>query len=260
MIEFYLHCEGPPASFSRFHVPCAGFWANLSAMPKWLKWCLGLLLLPVVVAEAMAVGRVVMASGSADVVWIPLLAGGAAWLVIYLLLPKPLWIYVLGHELTHALWTWLFGGRVKQIKVSASGGHVVVSKNNFLIVLAPYFFPLYAVLVVLIFLLGNWLWGWQAYRLWFHLALGAACAFHLSLTWHILQNEQSDITSQGWLFSSVIIIFGNLAWLLLGVPLITGKPGWQQALAWWGHDLTVVWGWMRNAYIWAAAKMLTIHS
>ena len=88
------------------------------------------------------------ASYGADTVWVPLLAGAACWLVIFLLLPKPMWIYVFGHELTHALWTWLFGGQVKKMKVTSDGGHVVISKTNFLIALAPYFFPLYAVLVI----------------------------------------------------------------------------------------------------------------
>ena len=109
-------------------------------MPKWIKFVLALLLLPVAVAETMAMARVLAASGSADITWIPLLAGFACWLVIFSLLPKPMWVYVLGHELTHALWTWLFGGKVKGIMVSSEGGHVVVSKHNFLIVLAPYFF------------------------------------------------------------------------------------------------------------------------
>ena len=205
-------------------------------MPKWIKCLLALLLLPVAVAETMAMGRVLAVSGSADTTWIPLLAGFASWLVIFLLLPKPMLIYVFGHELTHALWTWLFGGSVKDMKISSEGGHVIVSKHNFLIVLAPYFFPLYAILVVLAYLLGNCLWDWQPYRVWFHLALGAAYAFHVSLTWHVLQTQQSDITSQGWIFSAVIIFMGNLTWLLLGVPLITGKPGFMQALGWWGHE------------------------
>jgi hypothetical protein len=143
-------------------------------MPKWLKFILALLLLPVCAGEAQALGRVLLNTGGADTTWIPLLAGLACWFVIFLLLPKPMWLYVFGHEFTHALWTWLFGGQVKQMKVSSGGGHVVVSKNNFLIVLAPYFFPFYAVLVVLLFGLGDLIWDWRPYLVWFHLALGAS--------------------------------------------------------------------------------------
>ncbi len=117
-------------------------------------------------------GRCCSASYGADTVWVPLLAGAACWLVIFLLLPKPMWIYVFGHELTHALWAWLFGGRVKKMKVTSEGGHVVISKTNFLIVLAPYFFPLYAVMVVAVFAIGHLIWDWRSYLVWFHLAGG----------------------------------------------------------------------------------------
>ena len=166
-------------------------------------------------------------------VWVPLLAGAACWLVIFLLLPKPMWIYVFGHELTHALWAWLFGGQLKKLKVSSAGGHVVVSKTNFLIALAPYFFPLYVALVVAAFSLGRLIWDWRRYLVWFHLLVGAAYAFHVTLTWHVLKTRQSDITSQGWLFSAVIIFLGNVCVLLFGVPLLTTNVGLLNALGWW---------------------------
>ena len=105
-------------------------------MPKWIKFIVAILLLPVCGGAAQALWLALCAGGRADVVWVPLLAGAACWLVIFLLLPKPMWLYVFGHELTHALWTWLFGGQVKKMKVSSEGGHVVVSKTNFVIALA----------------------------------------------------------------------------------------------------------------------------
>ncbi len=202
-------------------------------MPKWIKFIIAILLLPVCAGAAMALGRVLRASYGADTVWVPFLAGAACWLVIFLLLPRPMWIYVFGHELTHVLWAWLFGGRVKKMKVTSEGGHVVVSKTNFLIVLAPYFFPLYAVLVILVFAIGHWIWDWRSYFVWFHLAVGAAYAFHVTLTWQALKTRQTDITSQGYLFSAVIIFLGNVSVLLFGVPLLTAKVGWLNALGWW---------------------------
>ena len=132
-------------------------------------------------------------------------------------------IYVVGHELTHAIWTWAFGGKVKRFKATASGGHVVVSKNNCLIALAPYFFPLYVVAVIMCFVVGDWLWGWSRYRVWFHLLIGATYAFHVTLTLHVLKNRQSDITRQGYLFSAVIIWLGNAAVLLMGMSLLMNR-------------------------------------
>ena len=70
-------------------------------MPKWIKLILALLLLPVCGGAARALARVAGAASGADLAGVPLLAGAACWVVIFLLLPKPMWIYVFGHELTH---------------------------------------------------------------------------------------------------------------------------------------------------------------
>jgi hypothetical protein len=210
-------------------------------MPKWVKTIIAVLLLPACVGAAQALWLVLKANGNTDTVWVAMAAGAACWLVIYLMLPKPMWIYVFGHELTHALWAWLCGGGVKKFKVTSSGGHVVVTKTNFLIALAPYFFPIYVVLVVAVFALGHLLWNWHAYLVWFHLCLGAAYAFHLTLTWHILQTRQTDITSQGWLFSAVVIFLGNIAVLLLGLPLLTRQPELTRAVGWWLKCTGDVW-------------------
>ena len=202
-------------------------------MPKWIKFIVAVLLLPVCAGAAMALWQVLRASYGADTVWIPLLAGVSCWLVIFLMLPKPVWIYVFGHEFTHVLWTWLFGGSVKKMRISSNGGHVVLSKTNFVIALAPYFFPLYASMVVGVFAIGRMIWDWRGYLVWFHLFVGVAYAFHVTLTWHALKTRQTDITSQGYLFSAVIIFLGNVAVLLFGVPLLTAKVNCWNVLSWW---------------------------
>ena len=209
-------------------------------MPKWCKTILAILLLPVCAGAVVALWQVLQASGNADTFWVAFASGAACWVVVYLLLPKPMWVYVFGHELTHALWTWLLGGRVKKFKASAKGGHVVVTKSNFLIALAPYFFPVYAALVVLVFAVCQWVWGGRIYVAWFHLLLGAAYAFHVTLTWHILHSDQSDISDQGYLFSMVVIFLGNVAVLLVGLPLLASKVGVATALCWWASGTAKV--------------------
>lgn len=202
-------------------------------MPKWLKFIIALFLLPLCAGAVPALAQVVRASGGATEVWVPLGAGAACWLVIFALLPKPMWIYVVGHELTHVVWSWLFGGRVKKFKATSQGGEVVVTKSNFLVALAPYFFPLYVVLVVLVFVTGHLIWGWARWTPFFHILLGAAYAFHITLTWEILKTEQSDITGQGYLFSGAVIWLGNMLVLLLGIPLLTGQGRLLTVLGWW---------------------------
>ena len=217
-------------------------------MPKWLKLIIGILLLPACLGAASALSRVVSAAGNAHTFWIALIGGAACWLTVFLLLPKPMLVYVFGHELTHALWTWACGGRVKKFKASAKGGHVVITKSNFLIALAPYFFPLYAVLVILVFVIGNLIWRWESHAPWFHFLLGAAYAFHVTLTWHILQTQQSDITEQGYLFSATVIWIGNVLVLLIGIPLLTSRVGVLDALAWWLNGTARVLHWLARAF------------
>jgi hypothetical protein len=200
---------------------------------KWLKLIIAILLTPLCVGAASALWMVLRACGPADTTWVPILAGCACWLVIYLLLPRPMLVYVFGHELTHALWTWALGGKVKKFKASSKGGHVVVTKDSFLIALAPYFFPLYAVMVVGAFLVGQWIWNWRHYLAVFHVFLGAAYAFHVTLTLHVLKHDQTDISEQGYVFSAVVIFLGNVFVLLVGIPLLAPRVDVTTALGWW---------------------------
>ncbi len=207
---------------------------------------IAILLLPVCAGAGSALWMVLQATGREDTTWVPALAGAACWVVVYILLPKPMLLYVFGHELTHALWTWLLGGRVKKFKATSKGGHVVVTRNNFVIALAPYFFPLYAVLVMAAFWAGHWFWNLRHYLVWFHLLLGAAYAFHVTLTWHILKHSQTDISEQGYLFSAAVIFLGNVAVLLIGIPLLATNVAVPTALEWWWNGtLGVVRGLLR---------------
>jgi hypothetical protein len=199
---------------------CSRFFSDIRRVPKWVKFLIAILLLPICIGTSIALWRVFRHSGSAQEIWLPMLAGAACWIVVFIMLPKPMWVYVVGHELTHAVWTWVFGGKVKKFKATSEGGHVIVTKSNFVIALAPYFFPLYAVIVVLVFMIGSLIWPWARHIVWFHLLLGAAYAFHVTLTWDILKTRQSDITGQGYLFSGVVIFLGNALVLLIGIPLV----------------------------------------
>ena len=169
-------------------------------------------------------------TGMPDTTFAPLMAGVSCMFLIYHWVPKPIWIYVFGHEFTHAATTMAFGGRVTGLKVTSDGGHVLVTKDNFIITLAPYFIPLYSAAVLVLFSIGRAIWDWNDPWVWGILfwALGATYAFHILLNWYILQTRQPDITSQGYLFSGVIIFAGNALILLLGLPhLMDGIGMWD---------------------------------
>jgi len=127
----------------------------LTVPTKWVKFIIAVFLLPIcgvltqtfftVFARATVTQRL----WAGEEFWFFSL-GAVLWLIAFFGLPRPILIYVFGHELTHALWVWLMGGRVSRFRVGPDGGHVVTTKANFWIALAPYFFPIYSILTIAI--------------------------------------------------------------------------------------------------------------
>lgn len=149
----------------------------------------------------------------------------AGWFFSGLLKSMFLYLYVLGHELTHILSIWICRGRVSDWGVGLDGGYVTTNKSNLFIALSPYFVPLWASLgVVLHLLLGlvfdlppvseKILFGW----------VGFFWSFHLLWTlWMILPRDQPDLTENGTFLSLIIIYFANQ--VLLAVLLCAAaKP------------------------------------
>ena len=200
---------------------------------KLFKILIAFFLLPFCIGSTIALWKIISLSGSLQMTWITLLAGALFFVLIYIFLPEPKWIYVLGHELTHALWSFPFGGKLKKIKVSSKGGHVSITKSNFLVSLAPYFFPLYVVLIIIIFWVGNIFWNWASYVSLFYFLIGMAYAFHLTLTFRILKIKQPDIITEGYIFSTVVVFLGNIIVLLIGIPLLTTKINISTSLNLW---------------------------
>ncbi len=146
--------------------------------------------------------------------------GFLVWVALFYFLPRPFRTYVLGHELTHALWALMMGGRVGKIKVEKKGGHVELSKTNFLITLAPYFFPFYAAVVIAAYYLaGLWI-NLEAYRSWWLIALGLTWSFHITFTIHMLSQCQPDIQEHGRLFSYTTIYIMNILAIALLIVLL----------------------------------------
>src|SRR5450432_1390693 len=142
---------------TRRGVPAA---ASLMVPTKWVKFIVALFLLPICAVlsqtffTSFARATVAERLWAGDEFWFFSL-GAVLWLIAFFGLPRPIVLYVFGHELTHALWVWLMGGRVSRFRVGRDGGHILTDKNNFLIALAPYFFPLYSILVLALYGVGS---------------------------------------------------------------------------------------------------------
>jgi len=127
------------------------------------KFLVGLLLLPLCAALTLTLWRVlrILAEAPARLPWLHVsatVAGIAIWALVWIFLPRMTRTYVLGHELTHAFWTLLFGGRASDLRVTERGGSVRVTKSNVWVTLAPYFFPFYAILVAIVWCLLRAFW------------------------------------------------------------------------------------------------------
>ncbi len=188
------------------------------------------LLLPCCYAIGQVFFEIVFQLKFNGMVLVPMATGSACMLLLYTWLPKPIWTYVLGHEFTHAIASMLCGGRVKGMKVTGKGGHVYVTRDNFFVTLSPYFIPIYAIMVFVVFALSRQFFSWDTPMAWaaFFWALGLAYSFHIFLTWDILHTRQPDITSQGYLFSAVIIFLGNSMIAVLGMKFVSNGIGFSQ--------------------------------
>lgn len=183
-----------------------------------IRLLLGLVLFPTSTLILLAGARELV-GGATVPFWAGLLVSLALWRQDSRAVRR---LYVFGHEATHALTAWGMGGKVHAFHVGEDGGHVDLSKSNFIIALAPYCVPIYALVVVAVY--RAWLWTVpEAAAPGLFLALmGAALAFHWALTAEVLWTRvQPDLAAAGGkIFSlSVIALANGLCVLFLAKAL-----------------------------------------
>jgi len=193
---------------------------------KLLKFLIGVALLPPCIAISQALWELVEAIHPESDWLLPppgiaMLAGLGLWLVLYYTLPHPVRSYILAHELTHALWGALMGAEISSIEVAEDRGAVVLSKSNFIITLAPYFFPLYTVLTIAAYYGLALFFDVEAYELFWQGAVGLTWGFHLTFTISALMQHQTDIHQHGRLFSYTVIYLCNVIGICLWVVMVS---------------------------------------
>ena len=202
-------------------------------MANFLRFLIGLAFLPLCwgVSRAFLDATLISAgtTGWLSVEAVSLLGGIAAFAMSWFALSHPVRMYVLGHELTHALWGLLFGARPSDVRVSASGGSVRLTKSNMLITLAPYFFPFYTFLVIIVALITYAFFRPLPFLpLWLFL-IGFTWSFHVLFTLETLGQRQPDVKLYGRIFSWTFIFIVNVAivlvWLATMTPLTFADLG-----------------------------------
>ena len=203
---------------------------SFSFVKKFSKLLIGLLLLPFCWAFSKVIFSLLQDIPSASSGWtiwaLPL--GFIVSAAGFFILPRPFRTYVLAHELTHAGWGLLMGAKVGKMKVGKNGGHVMLSKSNFIISLAPYFFPLYTGLVIAIWCGAGCFTDVSRYEPWGLAAVGLTWGFHVTFTIYMLSQQQPDIQENGRLFSYVIIYLANLFFVALWI-IVIGAPTFRSA-------------------------------
>ena len=218
---------------------------ELSWSQRLFRWTLAILLMPLCVISTVAL-LTMGQGGDGSEYWYELLKTKeflyfvigmvltAGWFYTGWLEDVFLYMYVLGHELTHAIFVIGFFGKVSGIRVKKEGGYIITNKTNFLIALSPYFVPFWSVVFFLVCLLLGSFWDIPYREEAMYFLLGGGWLFHLLWTLWMIPQDQPDLQENGTFFSLVFIVFANVLVLTFLFCLALGGGAFMQfGLRWW---------------------------
>jgi len=175
---------------------------------KMIKFVVGVLAVPVMFAVTRAfyvnIIQVQELSGILSYfVW-----GIVSYVVLHLLFYKPTYVYVVGHEAVHAAMSWVMGGRIQSFKASEEGGSVTTDKTNTAIELGPYFVPIYAIIIMVVYFVVAY--SYTINGAVFVFLIGFTLALHVVMTIEVMKIRQPDIVKSGYFFSIVLVYVLNI--------------------------------------------------
>ncbi len=136
-----------------------------------------------------------------------------------------------GHELTHAFFAIITFHKVTNINLDDEGGQMsFVGKGNWLIVVAPYFFPLFLFFSIVVLSLynnyfpDNFLTR-SYYPLFVSFALGVLMGAHLDMIGSQVHDNQTDLKILGTPFCLMFIIPANIC--VFGTIFAFNSKGYQ---------------------------------
>ncbi len=134
-----------------------------------------------------------------------------------------LYLYVLGHELTHAFFIFVCGGKISGFKVTPDGGYVITNKTNVLIALSPYFVPFWTCIVLAVSYITGFFIQIPYHAEILYFLIGFTWTFHLAWTIWMIPRDQPDLKENGSFFSLTVIYLANI--LLLATLLCLSPSG-----------------------------------
>lgn len=158
--------------------------------------------------------------------WWQFIAGALGYTVLWLLVIRRIklsFLSTLEHELTHCVFAWITGNRVTGLTAHLNSGGAMRIKGtpNWLIALAPYFFPTVSVALLVASLVIDGRWQALVAGL-----VGVSVAYHIASTWQETHPGQSDLREAGLVFSVLFLPGANLlAYGLLFGAIRAGGAG-----------------------------------
>lgn len=224
---------------------------HLNTVQRVTRWLLALLLLPLCFITTRALFNV--SEGHATF-WQNLLATReflyfgvgmflmAGWFFSRVAQRFFLYFYVLGHELTHAVFVYACGGRIAGISVSADGGYVMTNKSNVLIALSPYFVPFWSAVILGVSMLLKLFFEIPYHSEALYLLIGASWTFHLLWTLWMIPRDQPDLQENGVIFSLTVIYLANVIFISVLLCLAPGNLTWHH----WLNELMNSWSYAKG--------------
>lgn len=174
------------------------------------------------------------------------LVGFLLFSLIYIAFRIPSQPYIFGHELTHVLFGLARGARVSRFRVKEEKGSVKVTEGGILVLLSPYFFPIYMVALLIVFggisittpllntMMGKIFMG----------LIGIAWGFHFCFTVNGMLQRQSDLEVYGFFFSFSFVLMMNLLTLCIVFVAISPFTAGEM-FALWSEMMasTLLWFW-----------------
>lgn len=147
-----------------------------------------------------------------------------------------LYLYVLGHELTHVLFIYLSLGKVSGFQVGLDGGYVITNKSTVLIALSPYFVPFWSLVAMLILIPVGHFFPFDYYNQTLFGVLGATWVFHFLFTVWMIPRDQPDLKENDTFFSFMLILLANIILLSLLICVASPDLGWRHFVYNWVNN------------------------
>lgn len=199
---------------------------NAATLLAILKWPLALLFFSFLPASSLEFGCQLILLINKSNLTKYLFFGFSSYMLVWYFFIRKTNISILStfeHEITHCIFAWLTFNRVVGLTATLkSGGHMKYEGHaNWLLSIAPYFFPTLTFCTLLIVELC----GYSESNLSL-IVIGATLAYHITSTFQETHHAQTDLQEVGFVFSCLFLPTANLiCYLIVLAVLFEGWAG-----------------------------------